>query len=41
MRVAQRGDSQSPAVEGDAELAGSPAIVDALWLAAVGQEGVG
>jgi len=38
VRVARRGDVQSPEVEGDAELAGSPAIVDALWLAAVGQK---
>ena len=38
VRVAQRGDTQSPEVEGDAELTGSPAIVDALWLAAVGQK---
>lgn len=38
VRVARRGDVQSPEVEGDAELTGSPAIVDALWLAAVGQK---
>lgn len=38
MRVVRRGDAQSPEVEGDAELTGSPAIVDALWLAAVGQK---
>jgi len=38
VRVAQRGDTQSPEIEGDAELTGSPAIVDALWLAAVGQK---
>ena len=38
VRVARHGDVQSPEVEGDAELAGSPAIVDALWLAAVGQK---
>ena len=38
VRVAQRGDTQSPEVEGDAELTGAPAIVDALWLAAVGQK---
>lgn len=38
VRVAQHGDSQSPEVEGDAELTGSPAIVEALWSAAVGQK---
>lgn len=38
VRVAQRGNTQSPEVEGDAELTGSPAIVDALWLSAVGQK---
>jgi len=38
VRVVRRGDAQSPEVEGDAELTGSPAIVDALWLAAVGQK---
>ena len=38
VRVARHGDVQSPEVEGDAELTGSPAIVDALWLAAVGQK---
>ena len=38
VRVARRGDVQSLEVEGDAELTGSPAIVDALWLAAVGQK---
>lgn len=38
VRVARRGDVQAPEVEGDAELTGSPAIVDALWLAAVGQK---
>lgn len=38
VRVAQRGDTQSPEVEGDAELTGSPAIVEALWSAAVGQK---
>ncbi|WP_296133060.1 DUF726 domain-containing protein [uncultured Corynebacterium sp.] len=37
VRVARRGDAQSPEVEGDAELTCSPAIVNALWLAAVGQ----
>ena len=35
VRVARR---ESPEVEGDVELTGSPAIVDALWLAAVGQK---
>ena len=38
VRVARRGDVQSPEIEGDTELTGSPAIVDALWLAAVGQK---
>ncbi|MCG7448812.1 TMCO4 family protein [Corynebacterium aurimucosum] len=38
VRVARRGDVQSPEVEGDVELTDSPAIVDALWLAAVGQK---
>lgn len=38
VRVAQCGDTQSPEVEGDAELTGSPAIVEALWSAAVGQK---
>ena len=38
VHVARHGDVQSPEVEGDAELTGSPAIVDALWLAAVGQK---
>ncbi|MEK0020964.1 DUF726 domain-containing protein [Corynebacterium sp. KPL4035] len=38
VRVVRRGDAQSPEVEGDAELTGSPAIADALWLAAVGQK---
>ena len=38
VRVARRGDALSPEVEGDAELTGSPAIVEALWSAAVGQK---
>lgn len=37
VRVIRSGDAQVPIVEGDAELTKSPAIVDSLWLAAVGQ----
>lgn len=38
VRVVRRSDAQqAPVVEGDTELSSSPAIVNALWLAAVGQ----
>lgn len=35
--VSKEGHGQDPAVDGDPELTQSPAIVDALWLAAVAQ----
>ncbi|WP_311357665.1 hypothetical protein [Corynebacterium riegelii] len=38
--VTNEGQSKDPVVEGDAELAQSPAIVNALWLAAVAQQEV-